>query len=233
MYCPSCGKQISDNSRFCSHCGTSIAENKENEIPAKLEYQWFSWEWKSGQGGRYDLGVGKNEQLARLFFWNDVQSKVLPSLQKELDQGWQPVSEVGPSALVFQNHNNNWLELAAFKVMIRRARTSPLRDYEQALIGKWQRRQIESKGFGMKLLMGAVKESVFVSVFDFKDDNTFSGQAVDDKFSFSGSYRFTDSSHITLTLAPPGLRSTRAELTSNELLYHQADAIIIHYTKTR
>ena len=85
----------------------------------------------------------------------------------------------------------------------------------------------------MKLLMGAVKESVFVSVFDFKDDNTFSGQAVDDKFSFSGSYRFTDSSHITLTLAPPGLRSTRAELTSNELLYHQADAIIIHYTKTR
>ena len=33
MYCKECGKQIADNSKFCTHCGTNISENIERQIP--------------------------------------------------------------------------------------------------------------------------------------------------------------------------------------------------------
>lgn len=36
MFCPSCGKSISDESKFCLHCGTRIPENSGDHPTAKI-----------------------------------------------------------------------------------------------------------------------------------------------------------------------------------------------------
>ena len=36
---------------------------------------------------------------ARLYFWENCQHEILAELQKWLDQGWEPVGEVGPAAI--------------------------------------------------------------------------------------------------------------------------------------
>jgi len=33
MYCPACGKQINDNSKFCRYCGTSIRNLENKDVP--------------------------------------------------------------------------------------------------------------------------------------------------------------------------------------------------------
>lgn len=244
MYCPTCGKQISDNSRFCLHCGNPITQvTKQDEIdtPVNWEYRWFSWEYKEGQGGHYDLhgayGVTWTEQSARLFFWNNMQASVLPAFQKELDEGWQPLSEIGPSAVLFQKHDT-WLELAGVKVKLRKHRTTALQDYESALIGRWQRTQEEAaKGFWMsRYRLTEHIANMLVSAFAFMDDRTFVGEAANPKGSLSGTYGFGDQSHIIMTLDSPGLRSTKAEVVNDELIYcpeNLRPPRLLYFTKVR
>ena len=31
MFCPNCGKQINDNSKFCAYCGHKFEEKPQNE----------------------------------------------------------------------------------------------------------------------------------------------------------------------------------------------------------
>jgi hypothetical protein len=227
MYCPTCGKQISDSSRFCLHCGnpiTQVIQQDEIATPANWEYKWFSWELKKGQGGHYDLhgmyGATYTEQSARLFFWNSEQTKVLPEFQKELDEGWQPLSEIGASAVFFENHNT-WLELAAVKVKLRKNRTTPLQDFENALIGKWQRLQIETKSFGMKLLVNVTNiENTTISAVTFMNDKTFIVEYPPKtlKGTWKGTYRLINQSHILITPDPPTLRSTEIEVVNSELI---------------
>jgi len=40
------------------------------------------------------------EPFARLNFWQQIQSRVLPVIQHLHDDGWEPITEVGPAALI-------------------------------------------------------------------------------------------------------------------------------------
>lgn len=42
---------------------------------------------------------GYTDSEAKSYFWNTFQSEILPELQKELDSGWEPITEVGPAAV--------------------------------------------------------------------------------------------------------------------------------------
>lgn len=39
----------------------------------------------------------QSESAARMYFWNGQQQHILPSIQSWLDDGWEPVTEVGPA----------------------------------------------------------------------------------------------------------------------------------------
>jgi predicted amidophosphoribosyltransferase len=32
MNCPNCGKEVNENQKFCSHCGTKLKDNENIEI---------------------------------------------------------------------------------------------------------------------------------------------------------------------------------------------------------
>ena len=62
----------------------------------------------------------------------ELQSELLQRLQKYLDDGWEPITEVGPGAFTFTHHSNflailsglgtHWVEINAFKVKLRRVK---------------------------------------------------------------------------------------------------------------
>lgn len=41
MFCHKCGKEITDDDKFCNDCGTTIYANKED----KNYWQWFTYAW--------------------------------------------------------------------------------------------------------------------------------------------------------------------------------------------
>jgi hypothetical protein len=51
----------------------------------------------------YQPGLG-GEQSARQYFWNNNQARLLTELQSCLNQGWRPITEVGPSAFVLGSY---------------------------------------------------------------------------------------------------------------------------------
>jgi hypothetical protein len=105
MYCPSCGKQIPDNSRFCNICGART-DNISVQAIREWENHEFVMPWKSDQlcvrvgGGNPNLSPDQ----ALTAFWNDYQSEVRIELQKWLDQGWQTMTEVGPASVKIQEY---------------------------------------------------------------------------------------------------------------------------------
>ena len=219
MYCPNCGKEILQGSRFCMHCGNSIAmvaAPEKPSAPTAWEYKCFFWEWEKGKGGRYPLGPGRNEQLAQMFFWNNAQIHILPALQKELDQGWQPVSEVGPAGLHLLSRGGNpgWLEVRVFRVKLRRPRTSPFTAYETALLGKWQ--FIETSGGSMvfKMVSGiASMVGAQLKEMEFFTENQYAAYPVKASIQgHSGIYNFSDAYHFRLDSDPPKVFSLTAEL---------------------
>ena len=50
--------------------------------------------WNGKAGWWYQPGLD-GEQGARDYFWNNTQAEILPLLQNELEDGWQPVTEIG------------------------------------------------------------------------------------------------------------------------------------------
>lgn len=98
MYCPSCGSQTPDNSTFCLHCGKPIATSVSTQAVTEWEYKDFSLTWKPGTTGWCSVQA-YSEPTARLYYWQNYQSEILPDLQKLLDAGWQPVTEIGPSCV--------------------------------------------------------------------------------------------------------------------------------------
>jgi hypothetical protein len=39
------------------------------------------------------------ESSAKITFWNDFQQEILVSLQDEIDDGWTPITEIGPAGI--------------------------------------------------------------------------------------------------------------------------------------
>jgi hypothetical protein len=133
MYCPSCGKQISENSNFCLYCGTSIVmkQSPPKDI-LEWEYQDYVLNWKPGEGGTYYLTKHNTESDIRNFLWNGDQLNFMSGIQVWKDAGWQPVTEVGPAAYSFRLHQGNvifgWphLELKEFRVKMRKPKVSSI-----------------------------------------------------------------------------------------------------------
>ena len=108
MYCPSCGKQIPENSTFCLYCGTRIAapEPVDRSVvspPKRVEWEYTDFVYKflpPGQGMWAKLGSGAySEAGAKLEFWQNSQREITAELQKWIDEGWEPVGEVGSSCI--------------------------------------------------------------------------------------------------------------------------------------
>jgi hypothetical protein len=116
MYCPSCGKQIPDASAFCSHCGkpTNLQASPSPVSPSALvewEYRDFTITWNQGEAG-WVAADHYPEPAARLYYWQNIQSSVMPQLQQLLDEGWQPVTEIGPACIQLRHYKSlegaNW-----------------------------------------------------------------------------------------------------------------------------
>ena len=72
MYCPACGKQIPDGSRFCFLCGaavpTAVSQPSAPPAPTEWEYCYYVKWWNIGEGGKYYLS-SKTEMSIRLENW--------------------------------------------------------------------------------------------------------------------------------------------------------------------
>lgn len=212
MYCPSCGKEIPDKSTFCLHCGKAITTvTKPTRTANEWEYVYFSWDWKVGEGGRYPISGGHSEQAVRLRNWGEDQSKILPSLQEYLDEGWEAVSEVGPMAYVFRRYKD-YLSVAAFRVKLRRPRTSAIPSHQSKLIGKWQPVDIQTKGiYKLALGVGGML-GVMPKEYTFRDDNSYQ---VLTKNYHSGVYTFTNEQTIRMIPDPPMLDAVSYKINWN------------------
>lgn len=111
MFCVYCGTQIPDDAVFCSKCGKPQNEHqaaKPFQSPSSIDWEYWTWEAETPTG--MDLGHpqrasndrqsgGLTESQARLHFWQKTQSRVLPVIQQLRDDGWEPVTAVGPSSI--------------------------------------------------------------------------------------------------------------------------------------
>lgn len=97
MYCPSCGKEIPTDSTFCLHCGSAVSTSVTTQ-PIEWEYRDFVYTW-SPKATWMQLSNPESLVAARLFFWQECQSYIMAELQKWQDEGWEPIGEIGPSAI--------------------------------------------------------------------------------------------------------------------------------------
>jgi hypothetical protein len=126
MYCPSCGKETPENSRFCLHCGQSItAPSTAARVPTEWEYKDFVYEFEPpGRGMWAKLGSGGyTEAGAKLEFYQNSQYEISAEIQKWLDEGWQPVSQIDSSCVELRtgySHRDKsagyWLMMAFFSI---------------------------------------------------------------------------------------------------------------------
>ena len=91
-YCSSCGKQIPESSAFCLHCGTPIGV-QASKAPPTWEYNDFVLVYNH----RGAWGYSWSTWNIACHYWNGHQAHILTELQKHLDDGWQSISEIGPS----------------------------------------------------------------------------------------------------------------------------------------
>jgi len=95
VYCPSCGKQIPDNSTFCLHCGARIDRPGIHSM-TEWEYRDFVYTFpERDRPSRYCVSVVYTRQDV----WNEQQKFILPRLQEWLDEGWEPITEIGVAGL--------------------------------------------------------------------------------------------------------------------------------------
>lgn len=108
-FCSNCGKPIADaQAKFCSNCGHPLTSAQPVQ-PIQYEYHDFELHWD-----RFVTTYGKlvSDAQAPIYFWSQVQDKVLVRLGEWLEQGWEPVTPVGPSCLVIkygQKFNWKWM----------------------------------------------------------------------------------------------------------------------------
>ena len=124
MFCPSCGKAIPENSTFCLHCGARIAAPSTPAVQQVVEWECedfcYCWEHKKWF---VEASTNWTEVTARNEIWANYQREITTELQKWLDDGWQPVGEIGPAAIE-TNRYSEWLtefiEPIVFRVTMRR-----------------------------------------------------------------------------------------------------------------
>jgi len=128
-FCPSCGKLRSSGLRFCGSCGFEFdggqgqsAIRQQASGTANTTFAWEAapvaqrrlqrlteWEYHTfvsemgAQEDRLDFRLcrfnGYTDVAARLSYWQDYQKVIMPELLKWLDQGWEPIGDIGPSCI--------------------------------------------------------------------------------------------------------------------------------------
>lgn len=237
MYCPSCGRQIVEGSWFCPYCESSIVmPTGTSKTVTEWEHKYFSLEFGSGEQGRYELSSGKGEVQARLFFWNVLQSEVLSKLQLYLDRGWQPITEVGPSALVFDWYNSDafcqdWLSVKFVRIKMRRRRMSPLTELESKLIGKWRLEKITGRALFRRIAEAVVDIVHATDDIEFLPGNLF---VLRHRGQRTGVYGILNDHQVSLEYDSPAL-TVVAELSSssNMLGLIDLDGSTIYFRKIR
>lgn len=66
-----------------------------------MEWDYDDFIYKFNRGESF-CNIGKNgysHNSARAAFWKNYQSSILPLLQRRLQEGWTPISEVGADAI--------------------------------------------------------------------------------------------------------------------------------------
>lgn len=93
MICPSCKKETPDNSRFCLNCGNSIVNDSAKPVVHNYEYEDFSYKMDVTYK---EIGTLRIKEIPD-DLWREYQDKILPEIRKWMDEGWEPISEVGPA----------------------------------------------------------------------------------------------------------------------------------------
>lgn len=109
MYCANCGKAVIQGSRFCPHCGEAVVDPtaasgvRPRESSKPVEWEYFTFEKLAPKGKYLDVVVGaelESEAAARLAFWYRHEADLREGLQQFLEDGWEPINEIGPSCLM-------------------------------------------------------------------------------------------------------------------------------------
>lgn len=72
----------------------------------KWEYQDFVFVYPKNSMWTKIGTDGYTEATSRIEFWQASQGVVLTELQKWIDQGWQPVTEVGPASIQLHTYRS-------------------------------------------------------------------------------------------------------------------------------
>ena len=134
MFCSSCGKQIPDESNFCLHCGYSFTTKKKSKKDSETEWEYddcvIKWDDDDLPQGKFGLAL--SDYQIKAMFWDWYQQDILVLYQKWLDKGWEPITEVGSSAIKIANHKpkgffditrtstQRVMDLVEFRVSMRR-----------------------------------------------------------------------------------------------------------------
>jgi hypothetical protein len=126
MYCTYCGALNPKGFEFCHACGkpapstdastadlprstespVPISTHPANESAPPMSYsprRPTSYEYKDYAYSLSGWYLNYSPTQARLEAWKSVQSNVRRELQKWFDEGWEPVSEVGPASVTVRS----------------------------------------------------------------------------------------------------------------------------------
>jgi hypothetical protein len=76
-----------------------------------------SFIWLGEEGSWYQPGLA-GENGARVYFWNQYQMSILTLLQKDLDEGWIPVTEIGPAGFIVKSYEVVKSNISFFDVVL-------------------------------------------------------------------------------------------------------------------
>ena len=83
----------------------------------KYEYKKFVWKW-SNTGTIWPLTNEHPEWARRKDWWAEKQREIKLALQKELDNGWEPISEVGPDAIELYYEKKQVPRFGLFEIIL-------------------------------------------------------------------------------------------------------------------
>jgi len=105
MFCPSCGKEISDGSQFCQHCGKSTSQKAPaSAIPLQWEYKDVVFPTGEYEGKTIPevariqkekppfLSLGNQRTISSALneMWVTWEREVHDGIKDEIEQGWEP-----------------------------------------------------------------------------------------------------------------------------------------------